>query len=68
LTVAADTTVKFQSGASTDLTGAMTIKAGGGFTSGYDPTGHFETISGEKLNLVLGTATQVSGWIKYIEV
>lgn len=68
LTVAADTTIKFQSGGSTDLTGAMTVKAGGGFVWNFNPTGHFETASGAKLNMVLGTAVQVSGGLTYVEV
>lgn len=59
-------TVKFQSAAGgTDLTGAMTVAAGTGFAPGFDPTGHFETVAGELLNLVLSGATQASGWMKY---
>lgn len=68
LTVAADTTLKFQSGATTDLTGAMTVKAGGGFVLGYNQCGYFETAAGEKLNLVMGTSVQVSGGITYVEI
>lgn len=68
LTVAADTTIKFQSGGSTDLTGAMTVKSGGGFVLPFNPVGYFESTSGAKLNAVLGTATQVSGSLTYIEV
>ena len=67
-TVAADTTVKFQSGASTDLTGAMTVKAGGGLVLPFNQAGYFETAAGAKLNVVLGTATQTSGGLTYITV
>lgn len=68
LTVAADTTVKFQTGGTTDLTGAMTVKAGGGFVLPFNQAGYFETASGAKLNLVLGTSTQTSGGLTYITV
>lgn len=68
LTVASDTTIKWQSGGSTDLTGAMTVKSGGGFVMPFNPLGYFETASGEKLNMVLGTAVQVSGVLTYVEV
>jgi len=68
LSVAGDTTIKFQSGGSTDLTGAMTVKAGGGFVWPYNPVGYFQTASGAKLNMVLGTGVQVSGGLTYLEV
>lgn len=68
IVVAAATTVKFQSGASTDKTGAMSLAANGGFTLPFNPSGWFQTASGEKLNHVLGTSVGIAGSISYIEV
>ena len=68
LIVDGQTTITFQSGGSTSLTGAIPLLEYQGLSPGYDPTGHFQTISGEKLNLVLGTAVNVRGWLKYLEV
>lgn len=71
-TVAADTTVTLKSATTTTgvftTTGAMTIKAGGGMVLPRDPDGHVETTSGEGLNVTLGTACQISGMLKYVEV
>lgn len=64
----ADSTVKFQSGGSTDLTGAMPHGAKGGVSVAFSPVGHFETASGEKLNLVLGTSVAWGGHLAYVEV
>lgn len=61
-------TVKFQSGGSSDLTGAMTLAAGGQITMGFNPAGWFQTVAGEKLNMVLSSAGQVSGCLAYQEV
>lgn len=66
--VTGDVTVKFQTGAATDLTGAMALKAGGGIVLPFTPVGHFETASGAKLNAVLGGSVGVSGGLTYIEV
>lgn len=61
--------VKFQSdGSPTDLTGLLYLAANTGFAPGYDPTGHFETLSGEALDINLSGAIAVGGWLKYIEV
>ena len=68
LVAAGSVTAKFQTGAATDLTGAISLVAGTPLQPGFDPTGHLETASGGKLNLVLGGAVQVSGWLKYLEV
>ncbi len=68
LVAAGAVTVKFQTGAATDLTGAMSLITGTPLQPGFDPTGHFETVAGAKLNLVLGGSVQVSGWLKYVEV
>ena len=68
LVVTSAVTVKFQSGASSDLTGAMPFGANGGISLPYNPVGWFQTVSGEKLNMVLGSSVQVSGGLTYIEV
>jgi hypothetical protein len=71
LVAAGSVTVKFQSGASTDLTGAMSLITGAevGHDLGSDRcgefVGYFETAVGEKLNLVLGGSVQVSGHLTY---
>jgi hypothetical protein len=61
-------TVKFQSGASTDLTGAMPFAANGGSSDPYSPVGLFETAVGEKLNVVLVGAGNIAGHLSYQEV
>lgn len=61
-------TVKFQSGASTDLTGAMSPGANGGLSLPFNQAGWFETAAGEKLNAVLGGATTLAGGLTYQEV
>ena len=62
-------TVRFESAASgTALTGQMNVNSTTGFNSGYCPTGHFETVAGELLNLELSAATSADGWIVYMEV
>jgi hypothetical protein len=61
--------VRFKSGASTSLTGAMsTGAAGGGGGAAFNPIGHFETASGEALVINLSAAVQVSGHLVYVEV
>lgn len=65
LVSAGTVTAKFQSGGSTDLTGAMSLVAASGISSGYNPQGHFETAVGAKLNLVLSGSVQVSGHLTY---
>lgn len=62
---ATSTTLKLQSGGSTDLTGAMT---GTDFAWGWNPAGWVQTASGEKLNAVMGSSVQLSGTIVYVEV
>lgn len=68
LVAAAATTVKFQSGASSDKTGAMSFAANGGISLPYNPVGWFETAAGEKLNHVLGSSVAFAGGLTYIEV
>ncbi len=59
-------TVKFKSGtAGSDLTGAMPCGANGGLITPQWSGGHFDTGIGESVNLVLGGAVQVSGYILY---
>lgn len=61
-------TAKFQSGGATDLTGAMSMITGTPLAPGESLAGHFQTVAGEKLNLVLGSSVQVSGHLTYQEV
>jgi len=68
IVVAAAVTVKFQSGGSNDLTGAMSLAANGGISAPFNPAGHFMTAVGAKLNLVLGSSQAVAGHITYIVV
>ena len=66
LVAAGAVTVRFESGASgTALTGQMSLAANTGFAAGFNPCGHFETASGELLNLELGGAQSVDGWVVY---
>lgn len=62
---ASSTTLKLQSGASADLTGAMT---GTDFNWPFNPTGWCETAAAAKLNGVHGTTVQLSGVLVYQEV
>lgn len=62
-------TIRFESAASgTALTGQMTPLQGTSISLPFCPLGHFETIAGQLLNLELGGAQAVAGWIVYIEV
>lgn len=65
---AGDVTVKFQSGGSTDLTGALPLADNVGFQIPYSPVGNFQTATSEKLNLVLSGSVDVDGWLVYVEV
>lgn len=67
-TIAADTTVRFDSHTTGALTGAMTVKAGGGMAWSRNPDGWIETAAGEALDVTLGTGAQISGVLKYVEV
>ena len=68
IVVTSAVTVKLQSGASSDLTGAMPFGANGGISLPYNPNGWFQTVAGEKLNMVLGSGVAVAGGLSYIEV
>ncbi len=59
--------IKFQSN-STDKTGLLYLAANGGVSGAYAPTGHFETASGEALNINLSAAVAVGGHVTYVEV
>lgn len=51
-----------------DISGLSYLVANTGVSSGYAPTGHFETTAGEALSLNLSGAVAVGGHISYIEV
>lgn len=62
-------TIRFESGAGgTALTGQMTPAQGQTIPLPFSPVGHFETAAAAALNLELGGAQSVDGWIVYVEV
>lgn len=62
-------TIRFESGAGgTALTGQMTPAQGQTISLPFCPLGHFETAAGALLNLELGGAQAVAGWLVYAEV
>lgn len=62
-------TIRFESGAGgTALTGQMTPTQGSTITIPFNPHGNFQTAAGALLNLELGGAQSVDGWISYQEV
>ena len=61
--------VKFQSHTTpTDLTGLFPLAANGGFSIGFSPLGHFETVAGEQLDINLSGAVAVGGCLTYVEI
>ena len=65
---AAAVDVKFRSATAGDITGAMNAGgAGGGHAQGFSPVGHFETAAGEALQINLGSAVAVGGYVVYVE-
>ena len=58
-------TIKFQSNASTDLSGAMPFNAKGQLPMPHNPCGWLETAKGEKLNMDVTNTGQVSGFMTY---
>lgn len=68
LMATAEGTIKFQSGASSDLTGTLNIADAIPFVLPFNPAGWFETVVGEKLNLVIETSNPVGGCLTYIKV
>src|SRR5213592_5010247 len=66
LVVAGTVAVKFVSGGSPDLTGAMTLAVGKWISAESVPFGVVETAAGAALNINLGSAVQTSGWLVYV--
>lgn len=61
-------TVKWKSGAATDLSGAMSLAANGGVAIPGQPSSHIaQTAAGQALVLNLSAAVQVSGHVAYFE-
>lgn len=44
------------------------LDARGGFSGGFSPVGHFETVSGEGLTVTTGAGSQVGVGVVYVEV
>jgi len=61
-------TVRFRDTDNILLTGIMSFAANGGIAGAYNPLGHFESSSGLALQITLGGAVQVGGWLVYVEV
>lgn len=61
-------TVKWQSGASSDLTGVMSFAANAVVSPPFNPLGHFQTVAGEKLNIVQSGAGTIAGHLTYVEI
>lgn len=66
--VSAAVSIRWKSGAATNLSGAMALAANGGAAPGEAAHGHFETAAGVALVLNLSAAQQVSGYLAYVEV
>lgn len=58
---AGDGTLKFSSGGTTDLTGDMPVGTNGGISTTLNALGHFQTLPGESLNVVLGGSATGQG-------
>ncbi len=57
-------TVAFESSTTSTLSGIMSLAANGTLEA-HNPLGLFETVAAELLNMTLGGAVQVSGWLTY---
>ena len=68
LVAAGTVSVKFKSGAGTDLTGAMPAAANSVIPGDYCPVGQFESAAGSALVLNLSGAVAVTGHLTYVEV
>lgn len=67
LTSNAAVNAKFQSHVTpTDLTGLLYMGASGVLPGAYNPKGHFQTLSGEALDINLSGAVTVGGWMIYV--
>lgn len=60
-------TAKWQS-SGTDVSGAMAFIANTGVSSGYNPKGHFETVTEEALEINQNSTAVLAGHLNYIEV
>lgn len=67
LTAAGNVNVKFKDGASTDLTAALTLQAGGAIVLDFDTEPWFVTSAGNGFVLNLSAAVQVSGRVWYVK-
>lgn len=67
LAAAGAVTAKWQSAAN-DLTGAMSLATGVAQPSGSYPGGCLDCNANEALNINLGGAVQVSGWVNYVVI
>lgn len=66
LVAAGSVVVTLEDDDGTDLSGAMSLIAGTPFILQMNAVdGHLTTSSGKGLNLLLGGAVQVSGWLRY---
>jgi hypothetical protein len=65
LVAAAAVVIKFKDGAGTDLTGPISLGAGGGIVLDFDGEPWFKTSAGNAFILNLSGAVQVSGRIYY---
>lgn len=54
--------------ASTGISGAMSLSANGGISAAFCPVGHFETVAGEALNILLSATNGIRGHVTYVEV
>lgn len=69
ISMASAGTIKFQSGASTDIMSPITTTANRLIEIlPYNPMGWFETVAGEKLNAVLSSAIVTTVAITYVKV
>lgn len=60
--------VKFRSATAGDKTGLVYLAASGGCGAAFNPVGHFETASGEALQINLSAAVAVGGHLVYLEI
>jgi hypothetical protein len=58
--------VSFQSSGGSVISGPMAFSANGGMAPPYVPIGHFETLTGEGLDINLSATIQVGGCLKYV--
>lgn len=67
ITATSGCTVQFQSGGSTNLTPAFPVQTSGSLVMG-NPLGLFETVVGEKLNVVASSGASYQVFVTYREV